>query len=328
VTAQSARSVERAVVTLAVGKPLYVNMAIALARSFKWWHRHSDIRFAIATDRADLIPPDLADVIVVPLTPGQFGTGFTPKLYLDQFAPGERTIFLDSDSLIVGSLATVFDRFAGRRVAVVGGTIASGEWFGNVADVRARFGLEHLVKFNGGLYYTERGPDSAMIYDFARSLVPDYDEIGFRRLRGKPNEEVLMAVAMAKYGADPLPDDGTVMGDLFSYSGKLEMDVLKGGATLRNPPAPHPDHRDWNEHAVAHPLIVHFLDVFTTTYPYRREERRLALVARGWPVVLADGVAALTRSIPLLAVDRLKQLLRPVYRRIFGYRPVAVSPRI
>lgn len=319
---------ERAVVTLAVGKSLYVDMAIALARSFKWWHRTSDIRFAIATDRPELIPDDLRDTILVPLSPGQFGTGFTPKLYLDQFAPAEKTLFLDSDSLIVGALEPVFDRLAGRPVAVVGGLITTGEWFGDVEQVRARFGLEHLVKFNGGLYYTELGPASTEIYETARSMVADYDAIGFRRLRGKPNEEVLMAVAMAAHNALPLADDGTVMGDLFSYSGKLDMDVLAGGATLRNPAAPHPDHRDWNEHQVAHPLIVHFLDVFTTTYPYRREERRLALVARGWPVLLANIVASLTRSIPLLAVDGAKRALRPLYRRVFGYRRVAVSPRI
>jgi hypothetical protein len=262
------------------------------------------------------------------LAPGQFGTGFTPKLYLDQFAPADRTLFIDSDCLIVGSLDRVFDRFAGRPVSVVGGYIREGEWFGDVAAVRAQFDIPHLVKFNGGLYYMERGTDSTSIYERARAMVPDYDAIGFRRLRGKPNEELLMAVAMAMHGAAPLPDDGSVMGDLFSYPGRLEMDVLAGGATLRNPPAPHPEHRDWNEHEVAHPVIVHFLDAFTSAYPYRREERRLDLTARGWRVFFANVAAALTRSLPILMVDWSKRILRPIFRRIFGYRAVRLSPRV
>ena len=49
------KSATRAVLTIATGKWVYLNMAIALARSFLWWHRDSSIEFYIATDIADPI---------------------------------------------------------------------------------------------------------------------------------------------------------------------------------------------------------------------------------------------------------------------------------
>ena len=319
---------ERAVVTLAVGKPFYVSLAVNLARSFLWWHRRSDIGFAIATDQAHLLPPDLHDVRVIPLTPGQFGSGFTPKLYLDQFAPAERTLFVDSDCLCVSSLEPVFERFASRSVAVAGGTMSAGEWFGDVQAVCRRFGLPHLVKFNGGLYYLERGAQSTAVYETARQLEPEYDRIGLVRLRGKPNEELLMAISMAMHAQSPVPDDGTIMADPQAFPGPIVIDVLRGGAHLQNPSAPHATHRTWNQLSEARPVIVHFLDDWTLRHPYVREEFRLALVlGRHWPMWAANVAAALLKSGPAKLTHGIKELLRPVYRRLFGTRGVKISPR-
>ena len=63
----------RAVFTIATGRPVYLAMAAALARSFRLRHRGSDIRFFLATDkdRAEL-PADLADLDLIRLDPGGF----------------------------------------------------------------------------------------------------------------------------------------------------------------------------------------------------------------------------------------------------------------
>lgn len=147
---------QRAVLTIATGKPIYIQMAVNLARSFKWWHRNSSIRFIIVTDQKRSIPSDLSDIKVIELQPGQYGQGFSPKLYLDKLAPAEQTLFIDADCLCVGSLESVFNRFAKHAVSVVGGTISEGEWFGDVAALCQRFGVEALPKFNGGIYYLEK----------------------------------------------------------------------------------------------------------------------------------------------------------------------------
>jgi hypothetical protein len=187
---------EKAVLTLATGKPIYIQMAINLARSFKWWHRNSSIRFVLATDQKQLIPPDLQDVEIIELKPGQYGHGFSPKLHLDKVAPAPKTLFVDADCLCVGSLESTFDRFAERPVSVVGTTISEGEWFGNVAAICQRFDLKALPKFNGGVYYLEKGEISDRVYATARELEPQYDEIGLVRLRDRPND----GTARLQYG--------------------------------------------------------------------------------------------------------------------------------
>jgi len=81
------------VLTIATGKSIYIQMAVNLARSFKWWHKNSDIKFAIATDQAYLIPPDLSDILIIELQPNQYGQGFSPKLHLDKISPADNTLF-------------------------------------------------------------------------------------------------------------------------------------------------------------------------------------------------------------------------------------------
>src|SRR5438552_2543735 len=122
----------RAVLTLALGNPLYSRLAVNLARSFCFWHADSDIRFWIATDSsADIkgLPPEVS---IIQLSPGELGHGFAPKLHLDEIAPADRTLFVDADCLCCGPLDSVFQRFYRRPVAVVGSRISDGEWFGDV----------------------------------------------------------------------------------------------------------------------------------------------------------------------------------------------------
>jgi hypothetical protein len=318
----------RAVLTLATGKPAYVRMAVNLARSFAWWHRDAAIRFSLATDQPERIPADLAGVEVITLKPGQFGSGFSPKLHLDRLAIEEQTLFVDADCLCVGALGRVFDLFAGHAVSVVGGFIADGEWFGDVASVCRRFGVSRLPKFNGGIYYLEKGAVGSRVYATARELQPRYDEIGLVRLRGQPNDELLLAIAMALHRQTAIPDDGTILSDPHSCPGELRLDVLAGGSRLINPPPPHPQHRTWNPLGETRPVLVHFLGGHTAAYPYRREELRLELArARGWPVWAANCTAAVVRSAPLLSVSAAKRVLRPAYHRLFGPRAVMASDR-
>ena len=144
---------QNAVFTIAVGKPLYLRMACALARSFRLWHRDSDIGFFLATDadRASL-PADLSDINIIPLRPGQYGRGFSPKIHLDKIAPADQSLFVDADCLCVGSLAEAFAAFRGHSVSVIGREISNGEWDGDVAAICRQFKIPALVRFNGGVW--------------------------------------------------------------------------------------------------------------------------------------------------------------------------------
>lgn len=319
----------RAVITLATGKPLYIEMAVNLARSFKHWHPHREIEFYLATDQRQLIPEDLADIHIIDLQPDQYGKGFSPKIHLDEMAPAQQTLFIDADCLCVGSIVPIFERFQGHAVSVVGSPVSTGEWFGDVAAVCQRFGVPAIPKFNGGLYYLEKGELSDRIYQTARELEPQYDDIGLVRLRNRPNDELLMAISMALHGESAIPEDGTLFTDPFACPGPLKVDVLRGGSTLVNPPAPHPLHREWYPWQTVHPTIVHFLGHHTTVYPYTREALRLQLtVGKGWPIALSDLWATVVCTIPQMGAMYLKTLLRPLYRQLFGTRAVPLSERV
>lgn len=318
---------QRAVVTLAVGRPLFVEYAVNLARSFLWWHSESAIGFAFATDQPHLIPEDLRErVEILPLAPGQYGEGFTPKLYLDEFAPRNHTLFLDADSLVVGPLESVFDTFAGRPVAVIGGTISEGDWFGDIGRVRRGLGLGPIPKFNGGVYYLEKGDVATAVYQTARSLVPRYDELGLVRLRGKPNEELLMALALTIHGLAGIREDGSIMAEPLNFATGLSLDVLRGRARLENRPGHARYQSKWPLH-VAHPRIVHFLGYHTDRHPYTTEARRLNLMAAGKPVWFAWASAALTHAIPARLSQAFKSALRPAYHALFGARSIVPSSR-
>ncbi len=319
---------ERAVLTLATGKPIYIQMAVNLLRSLRHHHPRSDLQFVLATDQAQLVPADLSEITILELTPGQYGHGFSPKLHLDRLAPAQKTLFVDADCLCVGSLEPVFQQFAGRAVSAIGTPIATGEWFGDVAQLCQRFGLSALPKFNGGVYYLEKGELSDRIYQMARSLEPQYDEIGLVRLRNRPNDELLMALAMALQGESVIPDDGSILSDPQACPGPMAIDVLRGHSCLVNPPAPHPLHQEWYPLQEVHPVLVHFLGHHTTTYPYTREALRLALTSQGWPHWATDLWASVACSIPQQGEQLVKQQLRPLYHKLFGTRSVKTSARV
>lgn len=319
----------RAVLTIATGKRVYQDMAIALARSFLFWNRSSGICFSIATDLADGWPEDLREVHFQTFPAGHLGKGFTVKLNVDRLAPGRQTLFIDADSLVMGPLDPVFDQLSGSSVAVVGANLSEGEWFGDIAGVCQRFSLPFLPKFNGGLYYVEPGPLCESVYARSRALESHYDHLGLIRLRGLPNEELLLAISMGLAGLRARPDSGTIYGDLFICPLLTRLDVVKGLVRLSNPGPAHPLHRVGYPEIEIEPKIVHFLGDFTTKWPYRTEELTLTLMSRwGLRASLARLLARSLYKVPAALMERTKDLLRPVFRRLFGTRRVKRSERI
>ena len=315
----------RSILSLAVGDSLYLHLAVNLARSFLHWHHGHDINFVLATDQANRLPSDLEGIEVIELAPRQFGEGFSPKLYLNELAPADQTLFVDADCLCTGPLNVAFDRFAGHDVSVIGRPISEGEWFGNVAAVLQRFGLSSMPRFNGGVYYLEKGQTSDAVFETAQALESEYDDIGFQRLRTRPNDEVLLSVAMALHEQEPVLEDGTIMNSTLACPGGMKIDTLRGVSRLYNPES-HPDHNDWYPLEELNPTLVHFLGHQTAQYPYRREALRLKRVmADGWPLPLADAWAASTYSAPYLLKEKSKDLLRPVYHKLFGTRPIKTA---
>jgi hypothetical protein len=302
-------------------------MALALARSFLRHNTDGQISFTIVTDRPEAErPADLHVVKWVRVGTKEFGEGFTPKLYLDRLAPAPHSLFIDADCLVVKSLVPAFEALKGLPVGVLGRPIADGEWFGDIAAICKRLGIAAMPRFNGGIYYLEPGEACSAIYETARGLLPQYDAIGFQRLRARENDEVLMSAALEIHSVPPLLEDGAIMHTAMEAPGGLWLDALSGGSRLLNPRS-HPQHFDWMPLEVMEPAIVHFLGADPAYHPYRTEIEALNLVSRGFPQWAARLIATLSSAWPWLVTDALRRTFRPVYHKVFGVRRVKASVR-
>ena len=319
----------RAVITLATTKPIFVDMAFALARSFLYWNRDPDLKFYLITDLAFDLPPDLARIEIIRVEPGKLGVGFSPKLHLDSLLPAARTLFIDSDCLCFGPLDYVFDRFAGCKVGVVGGALTSGLWHCDIDKTRQRLNLGPMPEFNGGLYYLERGGEVTEVYQRARALEAQYNELGLVRLRGRPNDEILISIALAERGWMAVPEDGTILGNVDTiYPVIDELDVLRGVCRMSNPPPTDRRHLPAHPVSESRPLIVHFLDYGTDQWPYRAEALKIRLVQRnGLPVALARLLADGTLGLAGRSLDAFKDTFRPAYRKLFGARRITLTEK-
>lgn len=318
---------DRAVITLALGPAIYRAMAVNLVRSIRRWHPPGTMAVTLVTDDSAPLPSDLPDVRLQVIRPAELGVGFQTKLHLDRLAPARQTLFIDADCLVYGPLDSLFARLAGRPVATVGGSMSEGEWFGDVGALCRRLGVAAIPKFNGGLYYLEPGGTASRIYAQARELAETYDDLGLVRLRGHPNDELLMAAAMALAGLQALPDDGTIMSDPLCCQGPMQVNVLRGQRRLVNPSAPSLLHQAWYPFNVVEPVIVHFLGHHVRGAIYRAEALRLNLAARGWSDACAHVAAWSGVEFPGRAKEWTKTVLRPIFHRIAGHRSVRPALR-
>jgi hypothetical protein len=323
------QSPTRAVITIATTKTLFVEMTFALARSFRYWNDKEDISFHLVTDLDFELPLDLSYVQLIRVKPGELGEGFSPKLHLDRLAPAQQTLFIDADCLCFGPLNEVFDRFRGRAVSVVGDMISTGLWWGDIEKLRARFNLKAMPQFNGGIYYVEPGNEATNLYKRARVLVSEYDEIGLVRLRGRPNDEIVMSITMAEFGLLPVENDGSIMATFYSFPLIHKLSVLGGYCQMSNPPLPHPMHHPTAPIARVTPRIAHFLDSYTDHWRYRAEALKLRLIfEKQWPKGLAQLVGMLTVALPGRLMEAAKNIARPFYHMTFGPRRLQPSKRL
>ena len=319
----------RNIITIATGKKIYSDMAANLARSFFWWHPETDIQFIIVTDDADGFPADITKrAKIVMIKQGQLGEGFSPKLHLDMLAPEGQTLFIDSDCLVFGKLDFVFERFAGKQVSVIGSYISEGDWYGDVKEICNSFKINRLPKFNGGIYYLEKGPTATKVYETARGVEKNYDKMGLSRFRNTTADEIIMSIALELNNQTPITEDATIMSDPQACPGIYNINVISGDRRLINPPLPDSLHRSWYPFQEVAPVVVHFLGYFTQHYPYKREAFKLGKAVKGNLSIVDNLIAVVTIEYPGRFKNFAKDTFRPIFHQLFGTRKVKTSQRV
>src|SRR5690554_6784826 len=271
----------RGILTLAYGAKRYVNMAKVLARSLMLYN--NDIPRALVTDSTD---PELAKLydLLIPLKPA-YGSGVRQKLYLDHYSPFEKTLFIDSDCIVVRPIGELWSFFSEVPFGVAGTEIREGKWYMDVRSVLDRFGLEVMPKFNGGVYYFDRSETAKSVFETARNLADQYKQIGIDTFRGDgPNDESVYALSLGLHNIASVRDNGYYLHVPRPIQGPLVIDVYKGVCIF-------------NKMGYQFsPAIVHFISTEADSYPYRREAFKLMLTTR-WPRIPRSVLSIFTRLL-------------------------------
>lgn len=212
---------KRIVFTVATGKPKFAEMAMGLGRSLRWigdltprvvvtdldgydWHRYFD------------------EVIKPPR-----GRSALDKMLALEVTDADQILSLDSDMLAFRRLDPVFDFCEGMPFAVQGYPQSTGEWHGGeVSRACARLGVGSIPRFNGGLLYYERTPQTETLIEEMRKVEADYADCGFDFFRGNASEEICVALAMAKTGIGGIvPEDTNFQNTAVGLIGKLHLDM-------------------------------------------------------------------------------------------------------
>jgi hypothetical protein len=253
---------QRGVLTLAFGKPMFLELAKALARSLRL--HDPRVPRAIVTDASD---PDLLNLFDIKIDHHpEYGSDVEQKLFLDRYSPFDETLFIDSDCLVIRKLDPFWAAFRESDFGACGRRILRGgekDEFVDVDRVLQHFGLTGLPKFNGGIYYFKRNATASLVFETARGLIGRADELGFRSFRGGGlADEALYSVAMALHGI-PLTDMAPGgMWTPLNATGPLAIDTVRGVCSFTK------------AGERVQPEIMHFTSM-TDSFTYLRECRRL-----------------------------------------------------
>lgn len=286
----------------ATNKTKYIPFALNCAESILL---HNEIQIFIVSDLRVIIPTRLQKFVsVIKVKKDHLSLGMGIKIYMDHYLQTENTLFVDADCLCYASLQPAFEAFADKTVSVVGTMIDSAEWCGKqqAKIIEKEFGIKQLPRFNAGIVYLKNSKRSREIFEFARSIIPNYDTFGFQRNNNTINEEGLIAIAMVKYGETPITDDGSYMTDLYTDSHPRKLNVLKGIRVLNNPPKGSPRHRPWYPEGDYSPAIIHFGGSNLSSYIYRSQVALLQLYKKHIPQNLATQIVNIFIHIPFISL--------------------------
>jgi hypothetical protein len=261
---------ERGILTIAFGEQRYIEFAKSLARSIDRFS--PGIPKAVVTDRPK---SDLNQHYnyVIPVD-AERGRDVKQKLFIDLYTPFRKTLFIDSDCLVLGSLEFAFKAFEGGRSIIPDRVFKISFDFPHGTDfeqLSRKTGFDSIPGFNGGVYYVEKGTPSVEILERAREVVDDFAAYGLREFREGgdcPNDELVIGVCLAERNCPTVKMSRILMEAPYGLEGKLDIDVVRGRV----------DFVRYGERV--QPVIIHFCGSFRDMDVYERERRKLALLSR------------------------------------------------
>lgn len=291
----------RGVLTMALG-PRHRRMARTLAWSLDV-HAPGLPRAVITDKRTTALSKCFEHLI--DLRPAAGGP-LEERFHFDSYSPFAETLYIDADSLVVGSLDGVWELMRRVPFGVIGHQKSSGRWYGDVAEMAATVGSDSLPVFNGGLYYFDDSSVARSVFASGRELMERYEDLGLAEHSLGHSDEPVVSMALAKHGIEALDDGGNAMRTPIGMRGQLDVDVLRGYCSF-----------DKAGQRVT-PRVMHFAGSWTRGFSYRRETLKLAL-HRGLPIVPGRAISVMVNgvtNVPYEIAGFLMRPLRPWVRRL------------
>ncbi|MES2446450.1 MAG: hypothetical protein V4546_04675 [Bacteroidota bacterium] len=312
-----------AVVTIAVGNDYYLKLAKNLLLSFLKWNEKNDINFILVTDNRNFYSSFFNEkkVEIKHIDIEEQDRSFTSKFLLFEHVNAKENLFIDCDCIIYNDLTSVFKKFQDQDFSVIGENIKQGSFFCDAEQIINKLNLNYLPKFVGSVYYFKNNAITKSIFEMAKNLKSNYDELGFIRLRGKENEEPLFAAAMAAFNQHPIIDDGTIKADAMFYN-KFRCNVITGLAVFSKTKQVTASYYSPN---ISTPVIVHYNDRYSEMADYLADEYRLTTKL---PNHLTNIIVQLKYLIPFAIFTKFKGLFRPVYHKILGPSKIKKIKRV
>ncbi|MBS0538113.1 MAG: hypothetical protein JSR47_05125 [Proteobacteria bacterium] len=146
--------------TLAIGSPDYAEMAVDMALSLREWH-NEPIAIMVDEPIAAYIAgrhPAIFDFVV--RLPSNVPFGWACKFAVAEVSPFSRTVFIDADTIVLGSLDAVLtdaERVDFAMIGVYRKSPTSERFYGiSLERLMRQFGLAHYFRNHTGVFAFER----------------------------------------------------------------------------------------------------------------------------------------------------------------------------
>lgn len=189
-------------VTIATGDEKYYKLAFNLLHSYKLHCTEEKLPFAVICDRKNKYTESFDDVIILE----EAAMSFMDKLLLYKYAPYDETVFIDADSLFIGSPGGLWEDFKNADdVSCYGAPLpldSTKGWFTYEGCREYKEQIKFLVSMHGGVYFFRKTQRAKKIFEKAIELAENYSKYGFNYF-SKPADEPVLAMAMAIFQCQP-----------------------------------------------------------------------------------------------------------------------------
>ncbi|UKT64393.1 hypothetical protein [Pedobacter mucosus] len=283
----------------------YFALAFALARSYRF-HNGTAIQFTIISNQDFTLPWDLKWVGKLVFPPTSLGSGLEFKLHLLEIAPTVNSIFIDADTLIYGNITSIFSLFKPETPNVIGLKVTEGTFVDeDVQSVCTEFSINYMVRFCGALYYLIKNRKSAEVFAYAKALYKS--ERLFQHNDFTMYDEPILSIALAKFGIEPLLDDGNIWGDLVQLDYQVQLNIFNAPPVFFNDKTS-ANYKFWLPPGEYKPILLHVGSGNYNKKPWLFDSLRLKLHYKFLlPVYMSD---LLVKMLVIPAYQIARKLLR------------------